>query len=96
MSLPLLISEGACHGIGTHLFFGPEGERGEEKRARDRQAAAVCAGCPVRAECLDYAISVPEKYGTWGGLNEDLRAKERNRRMKRAAIQRSRTAGEAA
>jgi WhiB family transcriptional regulator, redox-sensing transcriptional regulator len=38
----------------------------------------------VRNECLDYAISRPEKYGTWGGLNEDERASERRRRMRRA------------
>jgi len=44
----------------------------------------VCASCPVRAECLNYAVSRPEKYGTWGGLNEEERASERRRRMRRA------------
>ena len=50
-------------------------------RIRGRE---VGASCPVRTECLDYAISRPEKYGTWGGLNEDERASERRRRMRRA------------
>ena len=91
MSLPLLTSQGACRGMDTDLFF-PQSPTAEP----DPLVKAACASCPVRAECLDYAISVPEKYGTWGGLNADDRARERNRRMKRAAIQRSRAAGEAA
>ena len=49
-----------------------------------RKQALVCAACPVQAECLTYAVSRPEKYGTWGGLNEDERASERRRRMRRA------------
>ncbi|HEX3827166.1 MAG TPA: WhiB family transcriptional regulator, partial [Sporichthyaceae bacterium] len=35
-------------------------------------------------ECLNYALSRPEKYGVWGGLNEEERAAERRRRMRRA------------
>ena len=61
------------------------GERQPERDIRERKAKAICAQCPVRAECLDYALSRPEKYGTWGGLNEDERASERRRRMRRAA-----------
>jgi WhiB family redox-sensing transcriptional regulator len=49
-----------------------------------RRKAKLCASCPVRTECLSYAVSRPEKYGTWGGLNEDERASERRRRMRRA------------
>ena len=66
------------------LFFGPDGERQPEREIGERKAKAMCASCPVRTECLDYAISRPEKYGTWGGLNEDERASERRRRMRRA------------
>ena len=32
----------------------------------------------------NYAVARPEKYGTWGGLNEDERSAERRRRMRRA------------
>jgi len=38
----------------------------------------------VQLECLNYAVSRPEKYGTWGGLNEEERSAERRRRMRRA------------
>jgi WhiB family redox-sensing transcriptional regulator len=74
----------ACRGEDTLLFFGPDGERQPERDIRERKAKAVCATCPVQADCLAYAISRPEKYGTWGGLNDEERAAERRRRMRRA------------
>ena len=52
--------------------------------AAQHRAKSVCRGCPVRTECLNYALSRPEKYGVWGGLNEEERAAERRRRMRRA------------
>jgi WhiB family redox-sensing transcriptional regulator len=73
-----------CRGEDLILFFGPDGERQPEREIRERKAKSVCMRCPVRGECLDYAVSRPEKYGTWGGLNEDERASERRRRMRRA------------
>ncbi len=74
----------ACRGEALSLFFGPDGERQPEREIRERKAKAICAQCPVRQECLDYAVSKPEKYGVWGGLNEDERAAERRRRLRRA------------
>jgi WhiB family transcriptional regulator, redox-sensing transcriptional regulator len=76
--------EAACRGKEVVLFFGPDGERQPERDIRERKAKAVCNSCPVRSECLTYAVSRPEKYGTWGGLNEDERSSERRRRMRRA------------
>ncbi|HEY1330345.1 MAG TPA: WhiB family transcriptional regulator [Actinomycetota bacterium] len=61
----------ACRGEDAHLFFPPSHfERSEEKRGRERKARAICGGCPVRVECLDYALRVRESHGVWGGLNE--------------------------
>jgi WhiB family redox-sensing transcriptional regulator len=74
----------ACKGADVVLFFGPDGERQPERDIRERKAKALCGACPVRMECLGYADSRPEKYGTWGGLNEDERSAERRRRMRRA------------
>ena len=71
----------ACRGEDLALFFGPEEESWPQ---RERRAKQVCAGCPVRTSCLDHAVSRPEKYGTWGGLNEDERTSERRRRLRRA------------
>ncbi|HEY7106307.1 MAG TPA: WhiB family transcriptional regulator [Acidimicrobiia bacterium] len=39
------------------------------------RAKAICAICPVREPCLEYAITAREKQGVWGGLTE----KERRR-----------------
>ena len=74
----------ACRGRDVVLFFGPDGERQPERENRERRAKELCASCPVQLECLGYAVSRPEKYGTWGGLNEDERSAERRRRMRRA------------
>lgn len=55
------------------LFFHPHGEREPVRSERERAAKAVCAGCPVRRECLDHALQTQEPYGVWGGLTEDER-----------------------
>lgn len=75
--------DAACRREDASLFFAPEGERGLDKVWREDDARGVCRYCPVRTECLDYALSRPEKFGMWGGLNEDERASERRRRMRR-------------
>jgi len=72
-----------CRDEPITLCCGPPGERAPEREVRERKAAEICATCPVRPECLDYAIARPEKYGTWGGLGEEDRASERRRRMRR-------------
>jgi len=33
-------------------------------------AKEVCAGCGVRAACLEHALSSREKAGVWGGATE--------------------------
>lgn len=61
----------ACRGPESVLFFPPSSaERREEREARELRAKAICAGCPVRRECLDYAMRIREPHGIWGGLNE--------------------------
>jgi WhiB family redox-sensing transcriptional regulator len=51
-----------------------------ERGASTREAKAVCAGCPVRVECLDYALGNSIKYGIWGGLSEHQRRERRTGR----------------
>ncbi len=61
----------ACKGPQAAVFFPPSHlERKEEREVRERRAKAICAGCPVRRPCLDYAIRIREPHGIWGGLNE--------------------------
>ncbi len=69
-----------CAGMHAQLFFAPDGERPQEREIREAKAKAVCALCPVRAQCLDYALRNSIRYGIWGGLNKEERARERRRR----------------
>lgn len=64
----------ACREMDTDLFFHPYGERDPSRTRRVQAAKAVCAGCPVRVECAEHALTVGEAYGVWGGLSEDERA----------------------
>jgi len=65
--------QGACREADPTLFFHPEAERGPKRQRRDRAAQAICATCPVIAECREHALAVREPYGVWGGLTEDDR-----------------------
>jgi WhiB family redox-sensing transcriptional regulator len=51
----------ACKGTDPDIFY-PVNEDGAE------EAKAVCRGCPVRRQCLEYALANLEKEGVWGGL----------------------------
>ena len=72
---PAWQSRGACRGQPADVFF--PGETGDYVQAR-----AVCGICPVRVQCLDYALTPPiERFGFWGGATE----RERQRMRRRAA-----------
>ena len=61
----------ACRGPHAAVFFPPSHfERKDEKLEREERAKAICACCPVREPCLDYAMKIREPHGIWGGLNE--------------------------
>ena len=63
-----------CRGEAGRDFYPPfGGERKRDRKARELRAKAVCESCPVRAECLDHAVSSGERYGVWGGLTSDER-----------------------
>jgi WhiB family redox-sensing transcriptional regulator len=71
----------ACRGPQASTFFPPtHAERKEERMGREQRAKAICAGCPVRQECLEYAIAIREPHGIWGGLNETERKQVLERR----------------
>lgn len=73
----------ACRGEDTSWFFAPAYfEKRWEKDAREAKAKAVCVRCPVREECLEYALRTREPHGIWGGLNE----MERRALLRRRAL----------
>jgi WhiB family transcriptional regulator, redox-sensing transcriptional regulator len=59
------------------IFFP---ERGGSSKA----AKAICARCPVRSECLDYALVSKEPFGIWGGTSERERRRLRKRKVEAA------------
>ena len=52
-----------------------------EKGGSTREAKKICTGCEVKAQCLEYALSNDERFGSWGGLSERER-----RRLRRRAV----------
>jgi len=69
--LPSWMSDGTCRHADPDLFFpAPHSPAG---RAQAQTAKLICACCPVRRECLAYALETRQKYGIWGGLTEEER-----------------------
>ena len=64
---PPRMFQAACRGHGPATFFPAPGESPE--RARE-----LCAGCPVRQECLDYALGDVTLDGWWAGTSSRQRA----------------------
>ena len=61
----------ACRGPQAVAFFPPQAtERKDERLEREVRAKTICAACPVRQPCLEYALRIREQHGIWGGLNE--------------------------
>ncbi|MGH2729839.1 MAG: WhiB family transcriptional regulator [Actinomycetota bacterium] len=61
---------GACGRIDPDLWFAI-GAR------EHRVAKRICADCPVRRQCLEYAMEAPVDHGIWGGLTERERRRWR-------------------
>ena len=65
------------------MFFPGRGETAGPARQ-------VCAACPVRQPCLDYAITNRITYGIWGGLTERERRALRSGWVRAARRERDR------
>lgn len=65
---------GRCRDHDPDVFF----VRGA---AQSKRAIRICERCPVREECLDYALENGIEYGVWGGMTERQR-----RRLARTAL----------
>jgi WhiB family redox-sensing transcriptional regulator len=69
------MADAACRGKDARIFFPAGTDHGP--------AFAVCARCPVRADCLDYALAT-HSAGIWGGTSD--RQRERIRTNLRKAV----------
>jgi WhiB family redox-sensing transcriptional regulator len=75
----------ACRDEDPELFF-PIGNTGPAL-LQIEEAKSVCRRCPVREECLQFALETGQDAGVWGGLSEDERRalKRRNARARARA-----------
>lgn len=76
---PEWMDDALCAQADPDAWFPESGEW-----PKVRAAKLICAACPVRAECLDYALASGERFGVWGGLSEDERRAELRRRRELA------------
>jgi WhiB family transcriptional regulator, redox-sensing transcriptional regulator len=71
-------ASGACRHSDPELFFpvtaiGPAA-------SQVARAKAVCRRCPVRDQCLEFALDSGQAFGVWGGTTGEERRLIRRRR----------------
>ena len=79
-----------CHQADPETFFA-------ESQAEISYAKALCGECPMRAACLEGALSRSEPCGIWGGeLFEDGKVIQTKRAPGRPRLERLEISSEAA
>jgi len=71
-----------CRGFDPEIWF-PVGDGGPAL-IQAAEAKAVCAACPVQADCLAFALESGCSDGIWGGLDVDERRAFRRPRARTA------------
>lgn len=71
------MARGRCQEVDPDLFFPDQG-------GDFRPAKQICAGCPVKVACLEYALDHDERFGIYGGLSAKERRREQQRRNRQA------------
>lgn len=68
--------QAACRDADMNIFF-VNGHSTARGRALEAGAKRICAGCPVRANCLQSALDLTDAgecvVGIWGGFKFDKR-----------------------
>lgn len=65
---------GLCARTDPDLWFSPGA-------VEHREAKRICRDCPVRSQCLQYAMETPVDHGVWGGLTERERRRYRRQSL---------------
>ena len=72
------MAKGNCREESPSVFFPSDGVGVEFARK-------ICATCPVKEPCLEYALGNGIDHGVWGGASERERRRiARRRRLERA------------
>ncbi len=69
---PEWMPHGSCRNYPASAFFPSDGVGVDAARR-------ICAECPVKEPCLEYALEQRIDHGVWGGCSE----RERRRILKR-------------
>lgn len=78
------MARGKCHDMPPEIFFPSDGVGVEVARK-------ICADCPVKTPCLEYALLHGIEHGVWGGASERERRRiARQRRLAAAPANASR------
>ena len=67
------MTAGKCQDMPPSVFFPNDGVGVEIARR-------ICANCPVKAPCLEYALLNRIDHGVWGGSSERERRRIARRR----------------
>ena len=76
--------EAKCKGMDVEVFM--PNEDGKHTTLQLATAQAICDECPVRQQCLDWAIEMNENIGIYGGLDRLGRMREIRNRRKRVKV----------
>jgi WhiB family redox-sensing transcriptional regulator len=68
---------GLAGAVAAEIFFPSRG-------TSLAPARAICGTCPVREDCLDFALRTGQHHGVWGGYSE--RERRGMRRVRRVAL----------
>ena len=74
-TIPQWFHQGLCRGYPTKLWYQYDSQK-------DKIAKKICNTCPVRADCLQFALENHET-GVWGGLNDH----DRKQLVRKAFVQ---------
>jgi WhiB family redox-sensing transcriptional regulator len=80
------MAKGNCRDVPPETMFPSDGNG-------VIAALEVCAGCPSRQPCLEYAVANRIEHGVWGGASERARRRLAKARRASASLGRASIAG---
>lgn len=59
------VIDARCAEVGGDLWYATNTKGGPTRE--NLMAKRICDDCPVKQQCLDWALENNERYGIWGG-----------------------------